>query len=147
MKKIVSTILLAFFCATAIAEETTTPTSLISVLKTLNAQSYSVIKLEYEHHGYEAKVITPQGFLQEVKFDQNGNPIVNNKNKMPLLSMASALELTEKAGYTAISSVKIAGDHTYKIDAVRSSDKKEVDIKVNAETGEIEVEHEWWDIF
>lgn len=147
MKKIVSTIVLVLCCTVAVAEETTTPASLISVLKTLNDQSYIVIKLEYERHGYEAKVITPQGFLQEINFDQNGSQIVNNKNKTPLLSMASALELVEKAGYTALSSVKIGGDHTYKMDAVRLSDKKEVDIKVNAETGEIEVEHEWWDIF
>ena len=147
MKKTISMAVLALCCATAFAEKTTTPTALISVLERLDAQSYRVIKLEYEHHGYEAKVITRQGFLQEIKFDQNGNPLLKKKNKTDLLSMASALTLVEKAGYSAISSVKISGHNSYKIEAIRSSDQKEVDIHVNAETGEIEVEHEWWDIF
>lgn len=147
MKKIVSMILLTCCCITAFAKESTTPASLISMLKALNAQSYIVIKLEYEHHGYEAKVITPQGFLQEIKFDHSGNLITSNKNTTHLLTMSAVLELVEKEGYTAISAVKIADHHSYKIDAVRSRDNKEVDLKVNAETGEIKVEYEWWDIF
>jgi uncharacterized membrane protein YkoI len=148
MKKMISIVLLALCCATVFAKDVMTPVSLISILKRLNAQSQIVIKLEYKHHAYEAKVITPQGFLQEIKFDKNGNLLSNkNDDTTKLLSMASVLALIEKEGYSRISSVKISGHRYYKIRAISSTYQKEVNIKVNAQTGEIKVQHEWWDIF
>lgn len=144
MEKIMMTALLAFCCITTAA--TQQRVSLISILKTLTDQSYTVIKLEYEHDVYEANVLTPEGFLQKIKFDQNGDQIFKKERKNRL-TMSSALELVAKKGYYKLSSIKISGDHTYKIDAIRASDQKEVDIKVNAETGEVTIEREWWDIF
>ena len=84
--------------------------------------------------------------MQEIKFDENGTQI-SNHDKAPLFSMVCALELVEKAGFSSISSVKITGDHMYKISAVRESDKKELDVTVNAKTGKIDVEQAWWNIF
>ena len=66
---------------------------------------------------------------------------------MGLLKQLNEEELVEKAGFSSISSVKITGDHMYKISAVRESDKKELDVTVNAKTGKIDVEQAWWNIF
>lgn len=146
MKKIIVIIIAALCCSLAISEEVTTPASLVFVLNKLNQQSYVVLKLEYEDQGYEAHVITPQGFLQEIKFDHTGNQLLKQSQSVTL-SMAAALQLIQKAGYNDITSIKISKNNTYLIGAVRSSDKKEVDITIDAHTGKIDVVREWWDIF
>lgn len=144
MKKLISTMTLALCCSIAMSEEVTTPDSLAAILKKLNDQSYIVLRLEYEHKGYEAKVITPQGFLQEVKYDAAGN--LSSTSFPHFLTMAEVLELVEKAGYRKISSIKISKNNTYAIEA-HASDDEDVDITVDAKTGKIEVAEEWWDVF
>lgn len=143
MKKIISAFVLTLCCSMAMSEEATTQDSLASILNKLNTQSYIVLKLEYEHKGYEAKVITPQGFLQEIKFDETGNLLSTSTTHF--LSMAAALELVEKAGYRQISSIKISKNNTYAIEAHTNDD--EVNITIDAQTGQIKVSKEWWDDF
>lgn len=146
MKRMIAIILALLCCSVAMSEEVTTPASLVFVLNKLNQESYVVLKLEYEDQGYEAHVITPQGFLQEIKFDHAGNPLLKQSQSVTL-SMAAVLQLIQKAGYNDITSIKISKNTTYLIEAVRSSDKKEVNITVDARTGKIDVVREWWDIF
>ena len=116
--------------------------SLLSVLKTLNSQSFTVLKLEREKEGFEAKVITPEGFMQEVKFDQAGN-MLPSKHKSPAVSMIAAVELLEKAGYTSISEIKVHHHMFYEVEALDPKDNKKVELKVNAMTGEVKAEHDW----
>ncbi|MES2203724.1 MAG: PepSY domain-containing protein [Pseudomonadota bacterium] len=144
MKKIISMFVLTFYCSIALSEEMTTPSSLAFILKKLDEQSYRVLKLEYEHKGYEAKVISPEGFLQEIKFDKTGNLLSTPTTH--LLSMAAALELAEKAGYHEISSIKISKHNTYALEA-RDNNNNEIDLTIDAQTRKIKVKKEWWDVF
>ena len=122
--------------------ETSSP-SLVSVLKTLKDQSFIVLKVEREDDGFEAKVITPEGFMREVEFDHAGKELPS-KHQSPKISMAAAIEMLEKAGYTSVSSIKVKHHGLYEIEALNPTDKKEVEITVNAITGEIKADHDWF---
>lgn len=119
-----------------VAAPAVTDASLLSALKTLNSQSFTVLKLEHERDGFEAKVITPEGFMQEIKLDQAGN-ILPSQHKSPTVSMIAAVELLEKAGYTSVSEIEMHHHMFYEIEAMDPKAKKKVEVKVNAITGEI----------
>ncbi|MBP9726280.1 MAG: PepSY domain-containing protein [Gammaproteobacteria bacterium] len=122
--------------------ETSAP-SLSSVLKTLKDQSFTVLKIEREDDGFEAKVISPEGFMREIEFDHAGK-VLPGKHPEPKISMAAAIEILQKAGYTSVSSIKVTHHGLYEIEALNPADNKEVEIAVNAITGEIKADHDWF---
>jgi uncharacterized membrane protein YkoI len=120
--------------------ETSIP-SLLSILKTLQNQSFTVLKVEREYGGFEARVISPEGFMREIEFDYAGK-MLPGKYPAPKISMAAAIEILEKAGYTSVSSIKVKHDGVYEIEALNSINNEEMEITVNAVTGEFKAERD-----
>ena len=160
MKKtlLLSALVLSLVSTGAIAQTTTTTTAatpvvaatpaipavtLLTVLNTLDSQSFTVLQLESKKNGFEAKVVTAEGFMQEINLDQAGN-ILPSEHKSPTVSMIAALELLEKAGYTSISEIKVHHHMFYEVEALDPKNNKKVEVKVNALTGEIDADHEWF---
>ena len=128
--------------AIAISAPVVSAVTVTSLLQTLVSESYVVLKLEQEKSGFEAKVVTPEGFMKKIKFDQTGSMIVS-KTDAPMMTMLAAVQLVEKAGYTSVSSVKVHHHDAFEIEALSPGDNKKVEVKVDAVTGEIKVDHDW----
>lgn len=144
IKKWLSFSVLVFLASATLAAEPSTSPSLLSVLESLKQQSYIVIKLKREEDGYEAKVISQEGFLEEIKIPA-GKKLSAVQLSSPGLNMSAAIELIQKEGYHDVSSIKVDGKNRYELEALRPQDNKKVEVIVNANTKEIKEETEWWE--
>ncbi len=128
----------------SIAQASTPPSvsidqALVMVLKTIQSKNFVALEVERERDGFDTKVIDQEGVVRPMRFDLAGNmlpPPVKHVNH-PVISMLEAVELLTKAGYTQISEIR-AHHQFYDAEALSPMDKKEVDVKVNAMTGDIQ---------
>ncbi|MBY0377836.1 MAG: PepSY domain-containing protein [Gammaproteobacteria bacterium] len=120
----------------AIAEQTTQPLPVITILQSLDQAGYNQIRnIEYDDGKYTVEVFGQQG--QKLKFDINArNGVIPPlKDHKPYLTMLEVARKLHQAGYIHIDEITF-DDNYYEIKAYDASNNP-IKLNVNSTTGEI----------
>lgn len=144
MKKNVIASLVIGFCIlfvmqTAFADESTMSKNVMKMsvaIQKLQAKGYKNIrKIEFKDGFYEAKIMTADGYKAEVRVNTKTGAIENPTKEMKSLGILEIVKKVQAAGYCDISKISF-DDGEYEVVA-RDKDGKDVQLDVNASTGEI----------
>ena len=137
-------LLMLGFSTSVFAETTSKVVNVSEILKRLHAAAYTtVFEVELEDKTYDIKTVNDKGQKIKLRIDATTGKIpAQDKNaKTSGLTMLQAAEKVEAAGYVIhkIESEK----NNYEIKAIDSKGKK-VQLKVDADTGKINTDKEWF---
>lgn len=144
MKKNVIASLVIGFCIlfvmqTAFADESSIPKNLMKMsvaIQKLQAKGYKNIrKIEYKDGFYEAKIMTTDGYKAEVRVNTKTGAIENPTKEIKSLGILEVVKKVQAAGYHDIYKISF-DDGEYEVAAL-DKDGKDVQLDVNASTGEI----------
>lgn len=107
------------------------------ILQDLKDKGYITInEVEFKHGTYEVKAIGSQGNKIKLRVNPKTGQINDNKNNNAnLMTMLTAVQKLEAAGYNNIYKIELEGSK-YEIKAM-SKEGKKVKLKLNTYTGEI----------
>jgi hypothetical protein len=106
------------------------------ILERLQQEGYYLVKsIEYNGKVYEVEVLKNDGDKEKIEITINGEVIKANNDKK-LMSLMDAIKQVENSGYKNIYKIK-ADAKKYEIKAY-DKDNKQVDLDVDATTGQIE---------
>ncbi|HZW61337.1 MAG TPA: PepSY domain-containing protein [Candidatus Babeliales bacterium] len=142
---------LFFMLSTLIALADNLPANTVpisAIIKNLQTKGYNNIKeVKFEHGFYEVEAMNSQEKEVKLEIDPKTNTITKTKigHKMksmanPKISMVDVIEKITAAGYHDVSKIEFKQDK-YEV-KVLDKNNKEVELRINANTGE--VSKEWF---
>jgi uncharacterized membrane protein YkoI len=144
MKKNIIASLVIGFCIlfvvqTAFADESSMPKNVMKInvaIQKLQAKGYKNIReIEFNDGFYEAEIMTANGNKVEVRVNTKTGAVENPTKEMKSLGILEIVKKVQAAGYHDIYKISF-DDGEYEV-AAFDKDGKDVQLDVNASTGEI----------